>query len=325
LEKSITGIKTVFFTPTASLYKVSFAALPLGTNEVLSDRYQLVQLNSTASILKKKTDNLAVNDKITLYGGIQYDADSVNLKKAALKHANYDVVSRAVPENLLRDAPGEFYFLSGTEKEISGIVQLASENKFRTDVAKGIEATEESFKSLSGNQSPVVLHIATHGFFFADPKNEKKDELKSGAVVFRQSDNPLIRSGLAFAGANNTWKGNSVHGIEDGILTSFEVSNMYFPGTRLAVLSACETGLGEIQGSEGVYGFQRAFKIAGVENLVMSLWKVPDEETSLFMQAFYNNIFHKKSITDSFYDAQNMMKNKFRNEPFKWAAWVLVK
>ena len=91
------------------------------------------------------------------------------------------------------------------------------------------------------------------------------------------------------------------------------------------MLSACETALGDIKGSEGVYGLQRAFKMAGVENLVMSLWKVPDNETAEFMQLFYNKLFEGKAIDKSFYEAQAAMRNKYRRSPFKWAAWILVK
>jgi CHAT domain-containing protein len=135
----------------------------------------------------------------------------------------------------------------------------------------------------------------------------------------------LIRAGLAFAGANQVWKGKAVEGIEDGILTGYEVSNMYMPNTRLAILSACETGLGDIQGSEGVYGLQRAFKMAGVQNLMMSLWKVEDKAAAEFMQEFYKDLFAKQSIEGAFYNAQTVLKNKYRDDPYRWAAWVLVK
>jgi CHAT domain-containing protein len=146
-----------------------------------------------------------------------------------------------------------------------------------------------------------------------------------GGKVFRQSDNPLFRSGLALAGANYAWLGKPIAGIEDGILTAYEVSNMYLSNTKLVVLSACETALGDIKGSEGVYGLQRAFKIAGVQNLVMSLWKVPDAETAEFMQLFYKNLFAKQTISQAFYNTQLVMKNKYRDDPYKWAAWVLVR
>jgi len=220
---------------------------------------------------------------------------------------------------------GSWQYLPGTEKEVNTIDSLGQQKKYAVFSKSGNVATEESIKALSGNASPVVLHIATHGFFFPDPKTDTIKNKFASANVFRQSDNSLFRSGLLFAGANNAWTGKQIAGIDDGILTAYEVSNLYLPNTKLVVLSACETGLGDIEGNEGVYGLQRAFKIAGVENLIMSLWKVPDLETGEFMQLFYKNIFDKQSITDAFYNAQAIMKNKYRNEPFKWAAWILVR
>ncbi|MEO5647866.1 MAG: CHAT domain-containing protein, partial [Chitinophagaceae bacterium] len=200
-------------------------------------------------------------------------------------------------------------------------------NKFSISVISGINASEESIKALNGKASPAVLHIATHGFFFPDPKDKDgiHRKFETSGKVFKQSDNPLFRSGLLLAGANNAWQNKAIEGVEDGILTSYEVSNLYLPNTKLVVLSACETGLGDIQGSEGVYGLQRAFKMAGVQNLIMSLWKVPDAETAEFMQKVYKNLFAGKNIGDAFYHAQTIMKNKYRGNPNKWAAWVLVR
>lgn len=325
IEQHLMGIKTVYFAPAGSLYKIAFAAMPVNQEEVLSDKYQLIQLNSTASSGDKSVTPLTISDKIILYGGIQYDADSITIKKAALHYSTNDVAARYLPEGLSRDGMNDFYYLSGTKNEISAINKLAGQNYFVTTISDGMMATEESFKALNGKNSPAVLHIATHGFFFPDPKYIKKNDRLGGAAVFKQSDNPLMRSGLAFAGANNAWKGKAVEGVEDGILTSYEVSNMYLPNTKLAVLSACETGLGDIQGSEGVYGLQRAFKMAGVQNLVMSLWKVSDAESSEFMQEFYKNLFAKQTIGTAFYNAQTVLKNRYRNDPYKWAAWVLVR
>ncbi|MFH2094835.1 MAG: CHAT domain-containing protein, partial [Bacteroidota bacterium] len=134
----------------------------------------------------------------------------------------------------------------------------------------------------------------------------------------------LMRSGLQFAGANNIWKGNPPEiGLEDGILTSQEVSKMDLSNTKLVVLSACETGLGEIKGSEGVYGLQRAFKIAGVEYIIMSLWQIPDEQTVELMDAFYTYWLKGDDINTAFSKAQLEMSEKY--EPFFWAAFVLVK
>ena len=138
----------------------------------------------------------------------------------------------------------------------------------------------------------------------------------------------MIRSGLIFAGANGSWiSANSKlsRNFDDGILTAREVADLYFSNTKLAVLSACETALGDIKQSEGVYGLQRAFKIAGVKNLVMSLWKVPSLETVEFMDELYKNLFIGKTVSDAFYATQKMMRNKYKNDPYKWAAWVLIR
>ena len=128
-----------------------------------------------------------------------------------------------------------------------------------------------------------------------------------------------------FAGSNNAWTGKPIDGIEDGIFTSYEAANVFLKNTRLVVLSACETGLGDIKGSEGVFGLQRAFKLAGAEYLMMSLWKVPDLETAEFMTIFYSQYYRGKSIEEAFTESQTQMRKKYKSEPYKWAAFVLVR
>src|SRR5690606_26135992 len=179
--------------------------------------------------------------------------------------------------------------------------------------------------------SPNILHIATHGFFFPDPETSK-EELERVKIIeeqqnmFKLSDNPLNRSGLLFAGANHSWKGEKQPvDVEDGILTAYEASHVSLPHTALVVLSACETGLGDIKGSEGVFGLQRAFKAAGADYLLMSLWQVPDKETAEFMEEFYQNLFDSKNIEKSFSDTQRYMKTKYPDDPYSWAAFVLLK
>lgn len=323
LERSMTGIKTIYFAPFGLLHRIAFAALPLNATEVLSDRYRLVQLNSTASVINRETFYVSVSDKISLFGGISYDADSTELKSMAVS-GNTNTANVSLPP-VTRGST--WTNLPGTKNEVEEIRLLAGKNNGRIVLLSGVNATEEAFKSLEGDSSPAVLHVATHGFFFPDPKEPAAGKVlntNQNAVSFTQSDNPLLRSGLLFAGANYAWQGKALSGVQDGILTAYEVSNMYLPKTKLVVLSACETGLGTIRGSEGVYGLQRAFKMAGAENLIMSLWKVPDNETAEFMQALYKNLFDQKTIRDSFYQAQEAMKNKYRSDPYKWAAWILV-
>jgi CHAT domain-containing protein len=249
--------------------------------------------------------------EIALYGGIDYDA--------------------APSLSLENHQGGPFMYLDGTMEEVEKIRTLADHKRIISVVKSGNEATEESIKSLYRESSPDVIHIATHGFFFPDVrknynKTGLKASVKSAIPGFRSSDNPLMRSGLAFAGANHSWSGEKVpSGMDDGILTAYEVSNMYLSATQLVVLSACETGLGEIRGSEGVFGLQRSFRMAGAKNILMSLWQIPDYQTSELMDQFYRRWFSGKPIGEAFRLAQNYMKEKYPREPFMWAAFVLLK
>ena len=136
------------------------------------------------------------------------------------------------------------------------------------------------------------------------------------------------RSGLLFSGANNTLRGNyqKIEGVEDGILTAKEIAQMDLRGTDLLVLSACQTGLGEVSG-EGVFGLQRGFKKAGVNTILMSLWEVDDQATSLLMTAFYKELAKGRSKADALKAAQRAVrecKDKDFSSPYYWAAFILL-
>ena len=137
----------------------------------------------------------------------------------------------------------------------------------------------------------------------------------------------MIRSGLVLAGGNHSWKtGKPLRpDLEDGVLTAYEISQMNLSNTELVVLSACETGLGDLVGNEGVYGLQRAFKIAGAKYLIMSLWQVPDFQTQVFMTTFYKHWLEgKMDIPEAFRTTQSELQAQYPGEAFKWAGFVLV-
>ena len=147
--------------------------------------------------------------------------------------------------------------------------------------------------------------------------------LEGKRKIYKRANDPMMRSGLLFAGANKFWgKPNDNQNKEDGILTASEISNLDLSACELVVLSACETGLGKVQGSEGVFGLQRAFKMAGVKNIIMSLWKVPDAQTAELFDIFYEECFKGKSIHKAFQTAQSTMKEKY--SPYFWAGFVLL-
>jgi CHAT domain-containing protein len=320
IESKLKGVGRVYYALAGELHKISFAALPIDAHTFLSDQYELIQLDNTASILDHSSYSVSKTDDIQLFGGINYDNDSTETPAMINDQESLKVTRSS-------DNGSSWAFLPGTQKEITNISAIGRDKKFTIRVSLGSDANEAAIKSLNGAASPEILHIATHGFFFPDPKEAgiAAADTNQNGMVFRRSQDPLLRSGLILAGANNAWKGNIHASADDGILTAYEISNMYLPNTKLVVLSACETALGDIKGSEGVYGLQRAFKMAGVQNLVMSLWKVPDEETSEFMDLFYQNIFSGQPIHRAFYLAQSYMKNKYRNTPYKWAAWILIR
>jgi CHAT domain-containing protein len=131
-----------------------------------------------------------------------------------------------------------------------------------------------------------------------------------------------MRSGIILAHANDVWSRDALSEGEDGILTAQEVSNLDLLKLKLVVLSACETGLGDIKGTEGVYGLQRAFKMAGVKYIIMSLWQVPDKETSEYMITFYEKLIKVKDIRKAFSETQKEMRIKY--DPYYWGAFVLI-
>src|SRR5690606_20300454 len=146
---------------------------------------------------------------------------------------------------------------------------------------------------------PDILHVATHGFWFKEHEAARADA--------------MFNSGLLFAGVMNQ-QAQGVTDSNDGILTAYEVQGMNLEGTQLAVLSACETALGHVEVGEGVFGLQRAFKIAGVEKLMMSLWKVDDEATRLLFESFYKNwMTGKRSIDEAFQLAQQEIKKVYKD------------
>ena len=210
------------------------------------------------------------------------------------------------------------------------MAQKLARHDIDTTTLTGLNALEESFYSLSGNNSPSIIHISTHGFYYPDTVSDeyRKNMMYSatGDIRFKYADDPLLRSGLILAGGNNTWKGlPRPEGVEDGILTAREVSNMNLLNTELVVLSACQTGQGDVKGSEGVEGLQRGFKMAGVHYIIMSLWQVPDKETTEFMEHFYSLWpGGELSIRDAFRETQLKMMHKYPNEPYKWAGFVLM-
>jgi CHAT domain-containing protein/tetratricopeptide (TPR) repeat protein len=334
LVKALDGATTVYFAPSGLLYRLNISAIPVSGDARLADRYSLVKLGSTRQLIAPAVFTPKKNDAI-LFGGIRYEMDStaINQANAALPKdgsiAMRGDLNFEETDSTLRGS-SNWPYLEGTEKEVVALEKTLQTAGIESYTRKAYTATEEAFKRIGagGVLSPRVLHIATHGFFYPDPKDTtRRQTFGEREPVFRISDNPLIRSGLIMAGANQAWQtGKPLKpSMDDGILTAYEISQMDLSGTELVVLSACETGLGDIQGNEGVYGLQRAFKIAGARYLIMSLWKVSDEKTALLMTKFYEKwLVGKMPIPEAFRAAQKEMQETPGINPFDWAGFVLV-
>lgn len=208
--------------------------------------------------------------------------------------------------------------LGGTAQEARTIKSLFPEAQILT----GQQATKAALKQV---EAPRLLHIATHGFFLLDAKDSTTPESPNSEVKGTRAinasakiENPLLRSGLALAGANLN-KG----GGDDGILTALEASNLNLWGTKLVTLSACDTGVGEVKNGEGVYGLRRAFFLAGTESLVMSLWPVSDYVTRELMTEYYAGLKKGLGRGEALRQAQlAMLKRKGRQHPFYWASFI---
>ena len=341
LLPSLTNIKTIYYSPSGLLNNIPFQALykeENGQREYVMDKFILHQLTSTRYLalgLKKKAQE-PIQTSIALFGGINYN-EYPNYKIDTTNHdqsneASFLLKNAIVQNRNLDSTRTGAKYLPGTKKEVETIANVLNAKQWNIDISEGKNATENKMKSFSGNNSKAILHIATHGFAFPDKEEKRKDmafAMMNGNDKYKALDNPMIRSGLLFGGANLTWqgKGDSLLNTtnEDGVLTAYELSQLDLSKTKLAVLSACETGKGAIQGSEGTFGLKRALKLAGVDNMIVSLWKVPDDATMELMTLFYTELANTKKPVSSFETAQKTMRLNHPNKPEKWAGFVFVR
>ncbi|MEO5375383.1 MAG: tetratricopeptide repeat protein [Alphaproteobacteria bacterium] len=218
--------------------------------------------------------------------------------------------------------------LPGAEKEGRLIVEKVEDKKHQYKVFNKAEAQEQVLKGIE--KPPEILHIATHGFFLKADDSLRKRLLKLQRSALIQvpppGDNPLLRSGLAFAGINsNAQFLGEIDTENDGVLTALEVLGLNLSGTKLAVLSACETGLGEIHEGEGVYGLRRAFQEAGVRSVISSLWEVSDAGTQTLMTQLYGKVLNGMPTHQALRETQiAMLKSSQWNNPYIWSAFMMV-
>lgn len=303
LVPHLNDINKIYYSPVSLLHRLNLSAIPIDEFSTLIDKYDLIEVSSTKNI--SRSDGSFSPKDMLIVSDVDYGSDLDN-----------SIAARGPRTE-------KWSSLKWTKKEAQDILSHTAQIEIKTTSLSKDQASEETIKKeLTEGTSPSVIHFATHGFFYPDPSLYKYED---DELIFKTSSFPLMRTGLVLADGNKIWNGVQTSVTEeDGILTAQEISAMDLSNTDLVVLSACETGLGDLHSTEGVYGLQRAFKKAGAKYLIAALWQVPDRETSVFMDDFYKNLFsNSMSIPDAFYSTQKTMKERFFN-PFEWAGFVLI-
>ncbi len=303
IEEKIKLGSTVYLSCDGVFNKVNFNSLyEANTHRFVIDDYRLRQVSNTRELIGRKSITKSSANTANLFGFADFNMGAA------------DVVSHSAKRSLARslgfDAEN-IPVLPATEREVDEIEKLLKSNTWKANNYKRSTATEENLKK---SDNPKLIHIATHGFFLSDVdlSDSEDSELAS---------NPLFRSGVLLAGAGVDR--DASQSLEDGVLTAYEAMNLNLDQTELVVLSACETGLGEVRNGEGVYGLQRSFLVAGANTVLMSLWQVDDVATQELMNAFYAFWLAGTDKHEAFRKAQLQMKEKYQI-PYFWGAFVLI-
>jgi CHAT domain-containing protein len=334
LQEAISNKGNIYFSPSGILHQLGIEYLPIGNDKrPINELYNLCRLSSTKQLA---LDRKKINSKSAIiYGGLKYDTDTTTLinisrqyRRDLIVHSDVQTVSSIARAGITAT------YLPGTKAEADAIFYQLQKIKQDNDsvvLYTDTLGTEESFKNLSGKKKNI-MHIATHGFFYTEPEIRRNNinyfmSKLSGQNQMSREEKSLNHSGLLMSGADIVLQdtlNNFPKGIDDGILTAKEIAYLDLRDLDLVVLSACQTGLGEISG-EGVFGLQRAFKKAGAQTLVMSLWKVYDKATEIIMTAFYDNLSKGQSKHIAFLNAQKYLKEKPEfSKPQFWAAFILL-
>lgn len=303
LTSDLTGVDHLLLAPDSQLNLIPFAALVNETDRYLLEEYQITYLTSGRDLLRLD-QSVASQQPPMVMANPDYDIAQQTVATASTRGSG----ERSADLSDLTFGP-----LAGTAAEAAEISQQLSD----ATVITGAEATENMLKNVDG---PRILHIATHGFFLKDPDPETPDSPQSsfrGAAATSTLSDPLLRSGLALAGFNQRSSGS-----EDGVLTALEAANLNLNGTQLVVLSACETGVGEVRNGAGVYGLRRAFVMAGAQTQVLSLWQVSDLATKDLMVGYYQQLQANKGRSEALREIQLSMLNGDYAHPYYWAAFI---
>jgi CHAT domain-containing protein len=297
IQKEIGQYATIYISPDGVYNQLNLEALPTPDGKYVIDNSNIVMVSNTKDLYLRKQKSKEA---------------TVNTSNSATMFGN--------PTFYLTASTGNISSLPGTEKEVKELDDLLRQKGWKTSEYTEGQATEEKVKDL---ESPKIFHIATHGFYTpADASASHEQSMTENEAQL--SENPLLKTGLLLRGAGDVLaKTKYNYNIESGILTAYEAMNLNLDKTDLVVLSACETGLGDIQNGEGVYGLQRAFLVAGAKVLIMSMFKVDDEATQKLILNFYRKWLTTSNLRQSFVDAKKELRVEYP-DPIYWGAFMMI-
>lgn len=295
IQKEIGTTSTIYLSPDGVYNQINLEAIPTPDGKHVIDNSNIVIVSNTKDLhLRKiKKKQVIAANKATMFGNPTF------------------YLTASTRRNIQS--------LPGTEKEVTELDALLKKNGWTTNEYVETSASEDQVKSLS---SPKIFHIATHGFYTPTVSQDELEELTESEA--QMTENPLMKTGLLLTGAGDVLnKTKYNYNLESGILTAYEAMSLNLDQTDLVVLSACETGLGDISNGEGVYGLQRAFLVAGAKVLIMSMFKVDDEATQKLILNFYRKWLATNNLRQSFVDAKKELRVEYP-EPIYWGAFMMI-
>ena len=295
IQKEIGQYATIYLSPDGVYNILNLEAISTPDGKYVIDNSNIVLVSNTKDLYlrKVKAKTAGASNNATMFGNPTFYLSASTEKTIAS--------------------------LPGTEKEVNELQDLLKQKGWKTNEYVETSASEERVKEVD---SPKIFHIATHGFY--TEAVEAGDATKLTENEAQMTENPLLKTGLLLKGAGDVLnKTKYNYNIESGILTAYEAMSLNLDKTDLVVLSACETGLGEISNGEGVYGLQRAFLVAGAKTLIMSMFKVDDEATQELILNFYKKWLTTNNLRQSFIDAKKELRVKYP-EPIYWGAFMMI-
>lgn len=297
LAKHLAGIKTIYWAPDGVYHLINLNTLfNPASNQHVASEYKILTVPTIASI---NTPGLINFKSATVLGNPLFGTGKKKYQADTIRTSREFLTRQAIVE------------LPGTATEVEAITNVLKKQQTSVTQLTQQNATKQQ---LFNNSNADVMHLATHGFWLDQPGSES---------TYRNIYETLAGSGLILAGAQKANGENDFTLMPQGILTSAEIQDLNLFNTKLVVLSACETGLGEVVPGEGLYGLKRALLKAGAQNIITSLWKVDDEATMLFMTYFYAALAENHNLTESFQQAMLTLKAKYP-QPYYWGAFVLT-